>query len=281
MHKEENQFAAEDGLEIYYQVWKPEKDQVNGIIQIIHGLGEHSGRYQHVVDALVPAGYIIYADDHRGHGKTATEADRGNVKDFSKFIKDQEAFTEVIRKEEGKELPLFLLGHSMGSVIAIRYVAEHYKKFKGVILSGAGTRPGVGWLKRQIVKVMAILKPDKTTGSDLAEAVSRDPEVVKEYKKDPLVLETYSAKFTNELFNAIKKAQAEISKIKRPILIQSGSEDRLMQGVRFLFNNVVGEDKTLKIYEGLYHEVYNELEEDRRQVLADLKQWIDKKCTHN
>ena len=134
----ESNFIGTDDIRLYYQVWRPEKNS-KAVVQLIHGLAEHSNRYLNVVNALVPSGYVIYASDNRGHGKS--EGIRGYVNKFETFVKDQKIFFELIKENE-PNLPIFLLGHSMGSIIAQLYAVEYPVGLKGLILSGAGTRLG-------------------------------------------------------------------------------------------------------------------------------------------
>jgi alpha-beta hydrolase superfamily lysophospholipase len=274
MQHQEDDFQTRDGIDIFYQVWKPEGTP-KGIVQIVHGLAEHAGRYINVVNKLVPEGYIVYGDDHRGHGRSGGL--RGYVKSVNEFVQDQREFTKVIREKEGKELPLFILGHSMGSFISILYIADYPEEFKGVVLSGTGSEVGGGVSRITILmaKIMSKIRPKMTLDNELAEGVSRDPTVTEAYNNDPYVLKKITVKLGGEIFNGFKLAKERIGDIKIPIFIQRGSEDPLIIKTKELFANVTAEDATLKEYEGLFHEVYNELEEDREMVLNELKDWLN------
>ncbi|MFX1453373.1 MAG: alpha/beta hydrolase, partial [Promethearchaeota archaeon] len=134
----EDYFNGKNGLKLYYQVWRPDENP-KAIVQIVHGLIEHSGRYLNVVNKLVPKGYIIYGSDHRGHGKS--EGIKAFVKNFDYFVDDQKTFFELIKEKES-DLPIFLLGHSMGALVSIFFASKYQDQLKGLILSGAGTRAG-------------------------------------------------------------------------------------------------------------------------------------------
>jgi alpha-beta hydrolase superfamily lysophospholipase len=273
MEHKEDAFTSRDGLKMYYQYWKPENPK--GIIQLVHGLAEHSSRYQNVVDKLVPEGFAIYADDHRGHGRS--DGVRGYVNRFSDFYDDQSQFTDVIRAKEGDKLPVFLIGHSMGSFIGGSYVASAQDRFTGIVLSGSGVQAGeaVSPILVFLSKALSKIWPKGKINAGLSEEISRDPEVVQAYINDPMVFPHITYRLGAEILNLTKIFPQQISQIKIPILLQSGSKDTLITGVKELFTHVTAEDKTLKLYDGYYHEVYNEPEEDRKIVLDDLLKWLN------
>lgn len=273
-HKEDR-YLTEDGLNVYFQVWRP-GSAPKAIIQLVHGFAEHGSRYQNVVSALVPKGFAIYADDHRGHGKS--DGDRGFIPRFDSFVQDQRTFTRLIREQEGDRVPLFLLGHSMGSIISIHYASKFPDQFKGIILSGTGTQAGetISKILIWMVRIFSRLRPKGRIDVGLSEAISRDPTVVEAYKNDPMIFSHITFRLGAEMSSAIAKLPTMISMIKLPILFQCGGADTLITGTEELFCHVTSPDKTLKIYNGLYHEVYNELEEDRTRVLSDLEEWLNK-----
>jgi alpha-beta hydrolase superfamily lysophospholipase len=271
-HSEES-FTSQDGIKIYYQVWKPDTP-AKAVVQVVHGLAEHGSRYMNVVNTLVPAGYAIYATDHRGHGKS--EGLRGYVNKFNDFINDEKQLTEIIKEQEGST-PCFLLGHSMGSFISIHYASNFPEAFQGLVLSGTGTQTGekVGAFLILMVRIFSKILPKGKINTGLSEAISRDPEVVKAYMDDPMVFPFITYRLGAELLKGTTELPTKISNIEMPILFQAGSDDQLVTGASDLFGCVTAADKTCKIYESLYHEVYNELEADRTIVLNDLKEWLN------
>ena len=270
----EGEFKGVKDFKIYYQAWVP--DTPKAVIQLVHGGFEHSGRYQFVVNELIPEEYAIYADDHRGHGKS--EGLRNYVDSFDQFIEDERLFYEII-KEQHPKLPIFMLGHSLGSFIAIYFTKKYENLLHGLILSGTGTDPGKetsGFLKL-IAKGFSKIAPKMKFNPRInANFLSHDPEVVKSYKNDPLVnADKISARLSYEMVKNFKDFKTFIGNFKVNLLIQCGSDDKLIKGSKELDDLFKMDDKTIKIYEGLYHEVYNEIENNRKIVLKDLRDWLN------
>jgi acylglycerol lipase len=271
-HAEDN-FTAVDDVKIYYQVWRPDSAP-KAVIQIIHGFGEHSGRYSNLVNELIPRGYVIYANDHRGHGKS--EGIQMYVKHFNDFVEDQKIFFDLIKEKE-PNLPHFLLGHSMGSAIAELFVAKYPEGISGLVLSGVATHnKSLSGIMKALAKFFGFIAPKMRMTVDLAPGLSRDVEVQKAYREDPLVFKNPTMRLGAEFARGIANAKKNLNQIKIPVLVQSGSKDPEMLGAEEFNELLTTPDKTVKIYEGLYHEVYNELEEDRKRVLKDLGDWLDK-----
>ena len=270
----EGEFKGINGLKIYYQAWIPGTPKA--VIQLVHGGFEHSGRYQSVVNELVPENYAIFADDHRGHGKS--EGLRNYVGSFDHFIEDEKIFSEII-KEQYPNLPLYMLGHSLGSFIAIYFTRKYETLLDGLILSGTGTDPGQetsGFLKL-LAKAFSKIAPKMKFNPRLdAKFLSHDPAVVRLYKNDPLVnADKISARLSYEMLKNFENFKTFIGGFKLSLLVQCGSDDKLIRGAENLNELFTMPDKTIKIYEGLYHEVYNEIEEERKKVLRDLLGWLN------
>jgi alpha-beta hydrolase superfamily lysophospholipase len=270
----EGKFKGVKDLNIYYQAWIPNTPKA--VIQLVHGGFEHSGRYQNVVNELIPESFAIYANDHLGHGKS--EGLRNYVDSFDQFIEDEKLFYDLI-KEKHSDLPIFMLGHSLGSFIAIYFTKKYEHLLDGLILSGTGTSPGTetsGFLKL-IAKTFSKIAPKMKFNPRIdTKFLSHDPEVVKNYKTDPLVnADKITARLGYEMIKNFKNLKAVVSNFKINLLVQCGSEDKLIKGSDELDNLFKMHDKTIKIYDGLYHEVYNEIEKDRRIVLNDLRDWLN------
>ena len=275
MNHFENEFKGVKDLKIYYQAWIPEEPKA--VVQIVHGFAEHSGRYMNLVNRLTPLGYAIYADDHRGHGKS--DGKRNYVDSFDQFIEDEKKLYNLI-KNTHQNLPVFMLGHSMGSMIALFFANKYEPLLKGLILSGTGTGAGEGTSKaiKVVVKLLAKIIPKKYINPGLkAEKLSHDPEVVQAYKNDPLVnADKITLRLGWELMNCFSKFDPITQSLKLPLLVQCGSEDSLVKGSEEALKNAFNmKDKTILIYDGLYHEVYNESKEERKKVLNDLSNWLD------
>ncbi|MFX1339939.1 MAG: alpha/beta hydrolase [Promethearchaeota archaeon] len=274
MKRFENEYEGIAGLKIYYQYWLP--DNPKAVLLIVHGFAEHSGRYMNVVKELIPLGYAIYANDHRGHGKS--EGIRNYVDSFDQYIEDEKKLYDIIGQQH-PDLPIFMLGHSMGSTIALYFTKKYEHLLKGLILSGVGTDVGGGGVSLlKVVSKFSEENPTMEIPPNLnAEFLSHDPEVVKAYQTDPLVnADKITARLAFEFFNSLKNVESFVKDLKIDLLVQSGSEDKLITGSEKLENLFMMGDKTIIIYEGLYHEVYNEVEQERKKVLTDLRNWLEK-----
>ncbi|HPC48165.1 MAG TPA: lysophospholipase [Deltaproteobacteria bacterium] len=268
-------FCGHGGLSLFWKAWIPH-GQARAVVHLIHGYAEHVDRYANVVEALVPAGYAVLGNDHRGHGRSAGR--RGHVRRFQDFVEDEHRFcTEVIRSRI-PGVPRFVLGHSMGSLIALNYVEQRPDDVKGLVLSGTGSAPGTD-IPRFLVtltRILSSLLPSIHVKSPLPpEFISRDPDVVKAYVEDPLVYNVITPRLAHEMNRAVVQGAANAHSITVPVLIQLGSRDTAFSGQKELYEMIGSGDKTFRLYEGLKHEVYNELPEDRARVLADLRSWLD------
>ncbi len=266
---------ARDGTSLYWKAWLPEGTP-RAVVHLIHGYAEHIDRYGNVVNELVPAGYAVFGNDHRGHGRSAGR--RGHVKRFQDFIDDErQFFIEVIRKRL-PDAPCMVLSHSMGSLIAMNYVEQHADGIRALILSGTGSKPGtdIPAILITLTKILSKILPAVHVKSPLPpEFISRDPKVVKAYVDDPLVYNVITPRLAHEMNRFVVIGAQNASRIRIPVLIQLGSLDTAFSGQRELFEMIGSQDKTFKLYEGLKHEVYNELPADRTRVLNDLRSWID------
>lgn len=274
MKHKEGFLESYDGVKLYYQVWMPDGES-KAVVVVVHGLVEHSGRYMNVVNQIVPKGYAVYALDHRGHGKS--EGERAHVKRFDELIEDLKIFVDFVRKnEKGKKL--FMLGHSMGSLIAMLYVAKYPEGISGLILSGTGARPGkISPVVKALLSLIAKVAPKAKFALPWDPSfISRDEKVVEAYVNDPLVSQKASARLLAEVYYATFRAAKEAAKINIPCLIQVGSADVSFdpESREELYNTIPAKDKTLKVYEGYRHEVYNEI--DKEKPLKDLEDWLQK-----
>ncbi len=259
---------------IYYQYWLPEGEP-KALLLVVHGLAEHSGRYMNVVNFLVPSGYAVYGIDHVGHGKS--NGDRVYVERFDDYTKTLKKYLDMIR-EWLPEKPIFLIGHSMGGLISTAYMLEHQDELSGAVLSGPSVKvpDNISQATIFLGKLLSIIIPKAGIIQLDAEGISRDPAVVDEYVNDPLVYKgKITARLGAELLKVMQRVTGQASKIRLPIMIVQGSDDKLVDpsGARLLYDLVSSKDKTIKIYNGFYHEVFNEAEHE--QVLNDVKTWID------
>lgn len=273
MKNKAGEFVGGKRLNLYYQCWLPE-EKPRAVLLIAHGLAEHSGRYTGLADYFTSRGYAVYALDHRGHGRS--EGARIYVNRFDDYIADLRVFHELVRKECPGER-MCLIGHSMGGTIAVAYAIKYQQDLTGLILSGASLAPaGATPLSLLIIAgIISALFPKTGLAALDASAISRDKSVVEAYEKDPLVYRgKIPARTATELARMWRELPRKMPELKLPLLILHGSADRLApsQGSKLLYECAGSADKTLKIYEGLYHEVFNEPE--RLQVMGDVERWL-------
>jgi len=275
MKTESGNIRVQDGTSIYWKGWVPDNSP-KAMVHVIHGYAEHIDRYGNVVNELLPAGYAVFGTDHRGHGKS--QGKRGHVKNFQEFIDDEKQFRRDVIRPRFSEIPYFVLGHSMGSLIAMNYVEQNAEDVKGLVLSGTGSQPGTDIPKilLTLTKILSKILPAVHVKSPLPpEFISRDMAVVKAYIDDPLVYNVITPRLAHEMNRYVVIGAQNAFKIKIPVLIQLGSRDTAFSGQKELYEMIGAKDKTFKQYEGLKHEVYNELVADRIKVLADLRSWLD------
>jgi acylglycerol lipase len=273
MNHIEGKFIGVRNIQVFYQAWLPEGD-VKAVLPIIHGLGEHSGRYMNVVNHFVPLGYVVYGLDHIGHGKS------GGPREFVERFEDfSDTFTQYLAmvKQWQPGKPVFLLSHSIGGLIAAYYLLDHQAKFQGAIFSAPVVKVAshVTQMTVFMARALSLLAPSAGVLPVDPSTISRDPEVVKAYINDPLVFHgKTTARLSAEMLRALTRVSAETGKITLPFLAMQGGADRLVDpdGAQILYERAGSKDKTLKIYEGLYHEIFNEPERDR--VFQDIEAWL-------
>jgi len=275
MKHKEGKFKGFKDLSIYYQYWLPD-DKTQAVLLVAHGLAEHSGRYKNLADYFVPKGYAIWALDYRGHGKS--EGKRSYIERFDEYLTDLKTFFDIVRKENSKQKN-FLAGHSMGATIAVPYAIEHQNDLAGLILSGSSLiqTASVSPILIALAGVISTIMPKMGVTVIDSSTLSKDPAVVDAYVNDPLVFcGKIPARMGAELIRMWRTLPEQMSKIELPILIMHGSADGLSdpEGSRLLYERVSSQDKTLKIYDDFYHEIFNEPEHEK--VFSDMEIWLDK-----
>ncbi|HYO58186.1 lysophospholipase [Archangium sp.] len=260
IHHTEDTFEGAGGLRLFGQRWRPEGEP-HAVLAIVHGFGEHSGRYQNVVGHLVPKGHAVYGFDLRGHGRSPGQ--RGHIGSWSEYREDVRAFLRwVSARESGR--PVFLFGHSMGGLIVLDYALRHPEGLSGIIASGTPLNPG-GVATPLLVATARILSRVWRTFPihlKLAKgALSRDPAVVSAYLADPLVHSQTTVRFGTESLDTIEWVKAHASELRLPLLMVHGEADRinLVSGTRDFFEAVRVPDKKLFVVPGGHHEPHNDL----------------------
>ncbi len=270
-------WQTEDGLRLYAQGWQPETEP-KGVVCLVHGLGEHSGRYEHLAAFLNQAGYALLAFDLRGHGKS--EGQRGYAPSYEALLDDIARLLDEAANRY-PDLPRFLYGHSLGGNLVINYALRRRPQLAGVIATGPFFRAAFeppAW-KLTLARIMYNLWPTLSLSNELdRQALSRDPEVVRDYDEDPLVHDRLTPRLTMDMFQAGLWALEHASELSLPLLLMHGSADRLcsVQASRE-FAARAGDRCTLKIWDGFYHEIHNEPEQE--QVFEYLLEWLNSRVS--
>ncbi len=274
MKHSDGRFTGAGGRSIYFQYWEPEAAP-RAVILIAHGAGEHSARYQQLARFFAGHNYVVAALDHTGHGYS--EGVPGHVGSFEDYLHDLAIFhRQTAARFVG--VPMVLLGHSMGGLIGCNYLLRQQDDFIGAVLSGPAIKTDLepGFVQMAFLRLLALLAPRLGMLKLDAGGVSRDPAVVSDYIADPLVFHgKMSARMLRELFAGMHTIQADAASITLPMLILHGGADSMAspEGSRFLHQHIGSSDKTLKIYPGLYHEIFNEPEQ--AEVLDTVLSWCE------
>jgi len=307
MNKSEYKLKASDGTQIHVYEWLPdEPSDVKACLQIAHGMAEHAKRYDDFATFLNKNGFAVFANDHRGHGKTAGSVENlgyfADENGFETVVDDMRVLTEKIRAEF-PEKPVFLLGHSMGSFLSRYYAIEDASKIKGLILSGTAGDPGMlGKVGKTLSKLIAAFsgkksptplmtalsfgaynkqfKPNRTEFDWL----SRDNEQVDKYVNDPYCGTVFTAGFYTDMLGGLLyvNQEAAIAKMRKdlPVYLISGDKDPVSEngkGVKEVFEKMKKaglNDVEMKLYPDARHEILNEL--NKEEVYQDILNWLNK-----
>ena len=269
----DGKFPGAAGGEIYWQAWLPET--VSAVVLLSHGYAEHSGRYAHVAARLNDAGYAVYAVDHRGHGKS--DGTPGNVDGFRFVLADLATLRERTVAAH-PHLPVFLVAHSLGALIALDYVTSGGADgLAGLVLSATVLDPTVAnRVELALAPILSRIAPNLGTSALDPAGVSRDPAVVAAYVADPL---NYHGKIRSrsgaESLSAIARVIDRLPSLTLPTLVMHGTEDPIAapSGSQTVVDRIGTEDLSVTFYDGLFHEIFNEPEQD--VVLDDVVAWLD------
>ena len=270
----EGEFTGVGQTHIFHRTWLPEAAP-KAVVLLSHGVAEHSGRYGHVAERLTGAGYAVFALDHRGHGRSAGQ--RSLVDRVDHAVKDLNHLYGVARDAHPGVL-VFLIGHSMGGAIAVAYAFKYQDQLAGLVLSApALVIEGVSPILLRVGTLLSAIAPGLGLVQLDGRAVSRDPEVVRSYDADPLNFRgKIPARTAAELVKLARDAPSRLRELRLPVLVVQGTADRLVppRAGQLVVDSVASADKTLTMYDGLYHEVFNEPEKEK--VLDDVVAWLDR-----
>lgn len=269
-------FTTFDGINIHTKYWQPANESERVVI-IIHGIGEHSGRYLQIAEALRDADHHVYSLDHRGHGQSSGK--RLNMSSPTNFIDDLKQYYDRI-KSSHPDAKIYILGHSMGSVISLQFILTNPELIEAVVITGTATdvASGVPPALQMIANFIYLFFPNAPISPPGSmDVLSRDPEIVKQAENDPLMNHGWTpiaiAKFVLDTGVMIQESANEIS---LPIIFMHGEADELtpISGSKIMYERVSSEDKTLKTWADMRHEIMNEI--GREEVIEEIVDWFNK-----
>ncbi len=263
---------AADGTVLHIVDYLVPYHEARGGVVIMHGLGEHGGRYRHVVRFFNDCGLSVRCYDHRGHGQS--QGERGDVPNGEPILQDAEIVIDDFSLQLNE--PPFLFGHSMGGLFAAHFALSRKTPLRGLILSSPALAVRLSGFQRKLLDLMYRVAPHFGVPNGLSpKYLSHDPAVVAAYKKDPLVHAKISARLLRSMLAAIAYCQSHASKLACPTLMVVAGDDRLVDasGSRNFFDSTPAGRARMHVYPDFYHEVLNE--KDARQPFEDLRTWLD------
>lgn len=272
----ESTFRNSDGMNIFTRSWLPE-GTARGVVAMIHGFNSHSGYYQWVAQQLVADGLAAYALDLRGRGKS--DGERFYVTSFRDYVKDVTEFIDRARQQH-TGLPLFVLGHSAGGVVSCMYTLEHQDELAGLICESFAFQVPAPDFALAVFKGLSHVAPHAHVLRLKNEDFSRDPKVVEAMNSDPLIAhETQPTQTLAEMVRADEHLKTSFPQFTLPLLILHGTRDKATKpsGSQLFYNMAGSDDRTLKIYEGAYHDLLNDTEKEI--VMGDIRAWINERLS--
>ena len=270
MPKTEN--LSNDGLELFYRSWHP-ASAARGVVVIVPGFNSHSGYYEWVADQLTGHGLAVYAIDLRGRGQS--EGERFYVDRFDDYVSDVRTLvTEARSRDAG--LPMFLLGHSAGGVVACLYAVDHQSELAGLICESFAFKVPAPDVALAVLKGLSHVAPHAHVLRLKNEDFTRDTAAVARMNADPLIAdEKQPTQTVAEMVRADQRLEQSFPKFTLPLLILHGTKDKATKpsGSQQFYDAAGSADKTLKLYEGAYHDLLNDTDRDR--VMADVTGWLE------
>lgn len=262
---------AADGTKLHVTDYLLPQAQVRGSVVVMHGLGEHSGRYRALAQFFNGCGLSVRCYDHRGHGKS--EGTRGDVIHGDPLVQDAQILIENFSADFAE--PPFLFGHSMGGLFAARFALSGLAPLRGLILSSPALAVKMSAFERKLLKVLYAIAPSFGVPNGLStKYLSHDPRVVEAYEADPLVHGRISPRLLSSMLAAMAYCLEHAHELSMPTLMLAAGDDHLVdcEGSKRFFARIPAGVAQLQIYPQLYHEIFNEL--DASQPFADLRSWL-------
>jgi alpha-beta hydrolase superfamily lysophospholipase len=269
---QEERIDSSKGIKIFVRSWRPSA-QPRAVVVICHGVNSHGGQYLWVAEQLAASGFVVFALDLRGRGKS--DGERFYVEQVEDYVSDVAAVVKLA-KARNAGLPVFLLGHSAGGVVSSVYTLENQKELAGFICESFAFQVPAPGFALAAIKGLSHFAPRLPVLRLKNEDFSRDPKAVEALNNDPLTAHEIQPAITvAALVRADERLREEFPLIKLPVLIMHGTDDKatVCHGSEFFFETVGSKDKTLKLYEGHYHDLLNDVGKER--VLDDIKHWIE------
>ncbi len=268
-----SRFVAPDGLPLYFEWWMPQVPKA--ILVVVHGIGEHSGRYGPFVRHFAPRGFGVALYDQRGHGQSGGR--RGHIDHFQDLLSDLAAFIQRTQ-DAHPGVPIFLVGHSFGGQIALNFVVRYAKGLRGLIVSSPNIvlKMKIARWKRWISNYAERLVPTLLLRQEINAAwLTHDAAVVARYQSDPRIVRSFTVQTAMEILRNQDVVMALASRIHLPALFLHAGDDKVCcpEATRSFFRRVPVARKRLKIYDGFYHEIFNEI--DCAQVFCDMEHWLN------
>jgi alpha-beta hydrolase superfamily lysophospholipase len=265
-----------DGLSLHIRRWKAEDVPHRWTFVVVHGLGEHGGRYQHLAQWFVPHGATVYAMDHRGHGRSGGQ--RGHAPSMNALLDDIDAVVVHARSESGG--PVVLIGHSFGGLLAIAYALKHPDHIDKAIFSAPSliARVKVPAWKRTLAGVLPKVAPKASFANEIdTNVLSHDPATAPAYRDDPLVHNRITAGLYGDTIARGEEFIARAPELRVPFLLMHGRDDRIVDpiGSQRFFARATTPERAFCLYPGLYHEIFNELDHER--VFQDIESWLSQR----
>jgi len=268
----EGRARTSDGLTLFEQSWAA--GEPGAVVVLVHGYAEHSTRYEPTARRLARDGYAVQTLDLRGHGRS--EGKRCFIRAFAEYLTDVEAAL-LTAERAWPDRPVFLMGHSMGGLISALFVLDRTVPVSGLVVSAPSVMLGRDFspLKASVSEVLGRVLPSFPTVRFRAESLSRDAGVVQAYRDDRLVFHGRTpARTASEIIRAIRSVQGRMDRIELPLLVVHGGQDQVadVEGSKRLYERARSDDKSLRVFDGLYHEIMNEPE--KASVLEEISTWL-------
>ncbi|KAJ8015921.1 hypothetical protein DPEC_G00001720 [Dallia pectoralis] len=272
-------FVNADGQHLFCRYWEPDAPP-RALVFVAHGAGEHSGPYDEIGQTLKEQSIFVFAHDHVGHGQS--EGDRMNIKDFQVYVRDSLQHVDLM-KGRHPDLPIFIIGHSMGGAISILAACERPNDFAGVVLIAPMVRmnpESATPFKVFLARLANQIAPGLSMGPIKSKWISRDQKQVEAYDADKLNYhDGMRVSFATQLLGASERVERQLPAITWPFLVLHGDADKLcdIAGSQMMFDQAPSKDKKLKVYDGAYHALHHELLETKGSVLKELTSWISER----